>query len=322
MKSPIFLFSLPRSGSTLLQRVLMSHSQVSSVAEPWILLPFCYATKRDGALSEYNNISSAFAVQDFVANLPNAESDYYLALNEFVSKLYQKHCRNGELYFLDKTPRYYLIISDIVKIYPDAKFIFLFRNPLDVMSSMVKTWCDGGFGKMYAYEADLNDGPRALSEGYALLADKSIAIQYEKFVKNPIFYTKEICAYLGLNIEDAMVNEFSAQDTNGRMGDPTGVFEYSSISLESLDKWRKVFSTSYRKKVAFKYVQSLDEGVLRAQGYSKDKMLMDVDSLRVSFSFGFRDRLAVLYAILVRYLKANIFFKKSIWKWAKGRYLT
>ena len=40
MKSPIFLFSLPRSGSTLLQRVLMSHKDIASVAEPWLMLPF------------------------------------------------------------------------------------------------------------------------------------------------------------------------------------------------------------------------------------------------------------------------------------------
>ena len=36
---PIFIFSAPRSGSTLLQRVLAAHTQVATASEPWILLP-------------------------------------------------------------------------------------------------------------------------------------------------------------------------------------------------------------------------------------------------------------------------------------------
>ena len=54
MQAPIFVFSLPRSGSTLLQRVLMSHNDISSVAEPWILLPQIYSLKKEGTLSEYS----------------------------------------------------------------------------------------------------------------------------------------------------------------------------------------------------------------------------------------------------------------------------
>jgi len=40
MKSPIFILSLLRAGSTLLQRILMGHKDIASVTEPWFLLPF------------------------------------------------------------------------------------------------------------------------------------------------------------------------------------------------------------------------------------------------------------------------------------------
>ncbi|MFW6066259.1 MAG: sulfotransferase, partial [Planctomycetota bacterium] len=41
--SPLILFSLPRSGSTLLQRMLSLHGRIASTAEPWLLIPQLYA---------------------------------------------------------------------------------------------------------------------------------------------------------------------------------------------------------------------------------------------------------------------------------------
>ena len=43
---PVFIFSLPRSGSTLLQRVLTGHSEISSFAEPHFLLPLVGIIKK------------------------------------------------------------------------------------------------------------------------------------------------------------------------------------------------------------------------------------------------------------------------------------
>lgn len=55
MITPLFLFSLPRSGSTLAQRMLAAHPAVATVTEPWILLPFLYARKEEGVYAEYRH---------------------------------------------------------------------------------------------------------------------------------------------------------------------------------------------------------------------------------------------------------------------------
>jgi len=68
------------------------------------MLPFCYAHKSKGVLTEYSHSLSSDALEDFISNLPNGENDYFRALNEFASALYQKQCVNNETYFLDKTP--------------------------------------------------------------------------------------------------------------------------------------------------------------------------------------------------------------------------
>ncbi|MBT8101022.1 MAG: sulfotransferase, partial [Gammaproteobacteria bacterium] len=53
MLRPVFLLSLPRSGSTLLQRMLMTHPAISSVPEPWLLLPIFYPRRTSGHSAEY-----------------------------------------------------------------------------------------------------------------------------------------------------------------------------------------------------------------------------------------------------------------------------
>lgn len=319
MKSPIFLFSLPRSGSTLLQKVLMSHKDIASVAEPWLMLPFSYAYKKEGIITEYAHYESYIAFEDFINNLPNKEDDYYQALSTFVNILYEKQCLNNEKYFLDKTPRYYYIIPEIAKVFPDAKFIFLFRNPIHVMSSMVQTWSDNRFKKMYAFERDVNYGPKALTNGYELLKGKAYALQYEEYVLDPEKYTKEICEYLEIDFDENMLSSFAVQDTKGRMGDPTGIKNYNSISPESLEKWKKTFCSNFRKHFLIRYINTMDENVLKIQGYDKNTILNEVNKLPVQYNSFIQDSIDLFYSSLIKNIKKSIYPGKSFKVWRDNK---
>ena len=50
---PIFIVSFPRSGSTLLQRILSTSSDIATAPEPWVALPIAYMMKSVGESSEY-----------------------------------------------------------------------------------------------------------------------------------------------------------------------------------------------------------------------------------------------------------------------------
>lgn len=322
MKSPIFLFSLPRSGSTLLQRVLMSHKDIASIAEPWLLLPLCYANKKEGVLAEYAHISAFNALGDFINYLPNKEDDYNKALGDFANTLYEKQCLKNEKYFLDKTPRYYFIIPEIIKIFPDAKFIFLFRNPVNVMSSMMQTWSNGRFNKMYAYERDLNFGPKALSEGYEMHKNKSLAIQYEEFVTSPDKFINEICEYLNIDYDENMLLNIDSQVMKGRMGDPTGVKEYKTIDKKPIGKWKNNFDSSFRKKYLKNYINSIEEEVLKVQGYDKQEILSNIEKLETSNKNLLQDKIDLIYSDLVQFIKPNIWFGNKFKTWAKNRFFS
>ena len=52
-----------------------------------------------------------------------------------------KKNRNDDfIYFLDKTPRYYWILNEIHELFPEAKYIYLTRNPINVFSSTMTSW--------------------------------------------------------------------------------------------------------------------------------------------------------------------------------------
>ncbi len=273
MKNVIFLFSLPRSGSTLLQRILMSHEKISSVSEPWILLPFLRILKLKDGSGEYGPSPSCEVIKDFIKELPNKEKDYQKEMKSFIFSIYNKVTDVDSDYFLDKTPRYYYIIPEIAKVFPDAKFIFLFRNPLAVMSSVSKTWYGGKlyFGGNYQ---DLYSGPELLAEGYKLLADKSVKVKYENLVNNTEEELKKIFRYLNLEFDNADIDNFNRIKLNGEMGDPNK-YDYKKIEAKLAGKWKKFFNTKFRQKYAKKYLSYLSKDVLNIFGYNKDELLGD-----------------------------------------------
>jgi len=321
MKSPIFIFSLPRSGSTLLQRLLMSHDKISSVAEPWILLPQVYATKNQGVVSEYSSMGSYVAINEFIENLPEGRDTYIRAQRIFFLELYSKMCKEGEIYFLDKTPRYYFIIDEIVEIFPNAKFLFLFRNPVQVYSSLIKTFSNN---KLFYFhmDEDVVLGTKLLSEGYEKYKEKSIAINYEDFVKNPEFQVKKIFEYLNLEIDMSVISNFNKQNTKGSKGDPTGVVNYLSISPKSLDKWKETFATFIRKKHLLSVISKIDSKSLLTQGYDKLEILEEVREINVSFFNYFLTDLKDLFKYkIIRKFSFLLFFSKT-YSWAKEKMLS
>ena len=62
MTRPLFILSLPRSGSTLLQRVLANHPDVATTPEPWVLLPMVYGHTDPDTPAEYDERTCAGAV--------------------------------------------------------------------------------------------------------------------------------------------------------------------------------------------------------------------------------------------------------------------
>lgn len=300
----------------------MSHEDICSFAEPWILLPQIYALKKEGSLSEYSSHTANIGITDFIKNLPQKEIDYKNALRTFMFELYTKQCRNNEIYFLDKTPRYYLIIDEIVDLFPNAKFIFLFRNPVHVYASIVNTWGKKRFNKLFSTYDDIFDGTSKLSNAYLKYKEKSIAIKYEDFVSNPTIELKKTFNYLNINYDEKVLINFNKQKTKGSLGDPTGVKKYNVISPQGLDKWKETFNSYIRKKFALRMIRKLSSKDLETQGYSKNTIVKDIKELKNKKNIlFFRDLLDYLISYIFRKFKINLFIN-SAFSWIKKKYIS
>ncbi|MDX8410933.1 MAG: sulfotransferase [Mariprofundaceae bacterium] len=273
--TPIFIFSLPRSGSTLLQRLLATHDQVSTASEPWLLLPCLYALREKGAYAEYGHRSAAEAISDFCTLLPHGRLDYLEAVRKFSLDIYCKASSSNAKYFVDKTPRYHLIVDDIINAFPDGKFIFLWRHPLSVAASIIETW-GGGKWNLFGYKVDLYSGLENLVEAHTNYQDRAISLCYEDVVVGKAGVYDRLFDYLGLEYGDVLLKQFAGIDLSGRMGDVTGRARYQSVSSDPLLKWRETMANPVRTAWCRRYLNWIGEDRLAAMGYELQAMQEEV----------------------------------------------
>ena len=292
---PLFLLSLPRSGSTLLQRILGSHDAVATSPEPWLLLPQVYALRESGAFAEYGQVPASRAIREFAGRLPGGDDAYLDALRAFAMDLYGTAAHAGALYFLDKTPRYHFIADDLFRIFPEGRFVFLWRNPLSVVSSIVDTW-SGGRWKLERWHADLFEGPPNLVRALGAHRDRCFALRFEDLVASPGRVLPGLFAYLDLPFDPAVLEGFSSVRWEARMGDPTGTARYDGLSTEPLDKWKATIRGSVRTRWASSYLASLGLECLAEMGYDLEGLRREVDAQPGGIGSAPRDAVATLSA--------------------------
>lgn len=316
--NPIFLISLPRAGSTLLQRMLMSHPKITSKSEPWIMLPFVYLLNPEGMVTEYNHQWANTGVQDYIQSLPNGRQDYEKLLREFVTNLYRLNCTNNETYFLDKTPRYYLIIRELSEIFPEAKFIFLTRNPIQIISSIITTFSNNTLRNLHFYYIDFLQGFIKIDEGMRLLGERAIHVKYEDLIAEPTIILKKIFNFLNLPEDFDSIETLDDRGLQGRLGDKWGTYQYNTVDDKSINKWKDVLNERIRKIYVNRIINRLDERILATHGYSKSDLLQEMSELKTRISFrSVQDLIDILRSRVIRFFYFNL-YRKRVRNWTKN----
>jgi len=283
---PVFLISLPRSGSTLLQKLLATSLDVATTNEPWIALPIAYLRRHGGLAAEYWHATCANAIDDVVAQFPNKEEDFRELSRQFILGTYEKLSHGREVrVFLDKTPRYYLISDFLAKTFPDALFVFLFRHPLDVMSSVLRTWHRDTFSPNLAGNAvDLWNGPNLLAQAFLATEGRNIRIHYEDLVSDPMNVLQRLIDFLDVRIPDNALEAYRRVELPGRFGDPTKGEKYDGIAPDSVDSWRHFVKNPYRKRFLRRYIRDLGDSVFTVFEISREDVLRQIDQTPNGFT--------------------------------------
>jgi hypothetical protein len=275
---PLFLLSLPRSGSTLVQRVLAAHDEVVTAPEPWVLLPQVYAMRERGAYAEYGQVPATRAILEFAERLPGGRAAYEEELRHFVLALYGRVAGDRGTYFLDKTPRYHFIVEDLMRLFPEGRFIFLWRNPLAIVASVVETWGKGRWN-VGRWRSDLFDGTANLAAGYSAHAQRSLAVRFEDLVGDALATWPVVFDHLGLTFDASVLTSFRDVSLDARMGDPTGTKRYDSLSTEPLNKWKRTLADPVRKRWCRHYLRWIGDERLALMGYSLGELLAELDAV-------------------------------------------
>lgn len=278
--TPLFLLSLPRSGSTLVQRVLASHPQVATAAEPWVMIPLLFAL-RDGVFAEYNHHSAMLAIRDFCDELPGGIDDYEVAMADACRWLYARASPPGTVYFVDKTPRYHLIVDDLLRLFPEAKFVFLWRNPLAVAGSVIEGFGNGRWN-LTRFGIDLRGGVANLVRAFEGWGDRIHAVRFEDLLSPGADSWHSLFEHLGIDFDPSLLSSFPEVQLRGRMGDHAGRRRYGSISQEPLSKWRTTLSNPLRKAWAKRYIEWIGRDRLAAMGYSYDELVESLNSIKTT----------------------------------------
>lgn len=270
----IFLISLPRSGSTLLQHILASHSSVGATAEPWVLFPTAYALRPQALTADYNAAIGQIALSEFLTQLDGGAEQYYAAVRKMALDLYNSFlAKHNKERFVDKTSRYYLILPELFRIFPQAKYIFLLRNPLAVLASFLESMVFGDWRRLGepGIRNDLLEGYRLVRQGVRYFGDGAIAVRYEDLVGEPETTMLRLCEKLGLEFEPDMLQYGEKVGVlPGRLVDPKSIHRHPTVVADYADAWRSTLRTRQEKHFARAFLSHLGRELVNSLGYSYD----------------------------------------------------
>jgi len=275
MTTPIFILSLPRSGSTLLQRLIATHPAVATTSETWLLLPIFLGYREGHVFASWRQRYLAAAFEDFISELPDGQDRFREAVRRFSGTLFEAACAPGQTHFLDKTPRYHLIAEELIETFPDARFVLLWRNPLAVAASCVTTWARGRFYPDF-YRIDLRNGIENLLDVRQRFGDRLLVLNYEDLVTDPNAVLQNVFAHCGLPPIDDAAGRLADVMLRGRMGDHTGEAS-SDVSTASRDAWPSDFATLPRRAWARRYLQWIGDDRLAAMRYDPKELRQRLD---------------------------------------------
>ena len=280
----LFVISAPRSGSTLLARMLGAHSEVHAPAELHLLTPLAhlgYAERVDAA--PYDPLITQRGLREMVASLPGGEADYLAALRACSDELYAKLLApSGRRLLLEKTPAYSLCLDFISQLYPQARYVVLTRNPLAVWSSQVFSFFDGDFEAAMRLSPLLGRYVPAIARFLREQPVRLHHLRYEDLVANPEACVAELCDFTGLRFESSMV-EYGESGQNlvaKGLGDPISVAKETRPTTASVARWTGDMSGNPAMvEQAQRALASLPDSDLAAWGYERGSLQTDLDAI-------------------------------------------
>ncbi|HMB43755.1 MAG TPA: sulfotransferase, partial [Luteimonas sp.] len=201
--TPIFVVGMPRTGTTLLERILGNHPQIETCGE---LNDF--RQQMQWANNRRLTLTLGADIGEFVAGVDaNVVGQRYLAKTQCLTK--------GKAFYSDKHPLNMVWCGPIMKALPHAKIIHLRRNPMDSCFSNLKELFAPQYYP-YSYALDelgvhYRNYNRLMQHCHAIAPGRILDVRYEDLVMHPEREARRVQDYLGVpaveGVTDILANK-------------------------------------------------------------------------------------------------------------------
>ena len=191
--SPIFIIGLPRSGSTLIEQILASHSQVEGTHELSDLPRTMQSARRKASVHK-----------SFPESIEHLGLEQWTEIGQDYLKSTQKY-RTDRPFFVDKTPNNFIFAGVLKLALPNAKIINARRHPLDS--------CFGSYKQLFAsgqpFTYDLfelgeyySEYQHLMEHWHEVIPNFILDVHYEKVVNDLETEVKRMLDFCGLSFEE------------------------------------------------------------------------------------------------------------------------
>lgn len=279
----VFVVGAPRSGTTLLMRMLNVHPDIHTRPEPHLMTPLAHLGY-DAYVEKapYDPFQSAESIKGLVADLPGGEAAWYGAVRALSDRVYGGLLEpTGKRFFLDKTPAYSLILPFLRNVYPDAVYVVITRHPFAIFSSFAQSFFDDDWEAAHAFNPVIERYVPALA---AFVRDPGVDrfyhVTYADLVTEPERTLRGICAAADMPYLPEMI-EYGRADVSAKgLGDPIGVKADTRPNTRSLEKWaRTVAGDPARIALLQRMLAALDDDDLAVFGVDRATIWAPLDEV-------------------------------------------
>ncbi len=227
---PIFIVGLPRAGSTLLEQILASHSQIDGTHELPDILGLSRRLRGRAAVKVGEEPRYPAILRDIDPELLTQFGEQYIENTRVF--------RQAAPLFIDKMPNNFLHIGLIKLILPNAKIIDARRHPMSC--------CFSGFKQLFAEGQEFTYGLREIGEYYReyvrlmdhwdrVLPGAVLRVQHEDVVSDLDTQVRRMLDFCGLEFEQACIDFYK---TKRNVRTPSAEQVRQPIFTTALEQWR------------------------------------------------------------------------------------
>jgi len=245
----VFLIGFPRSGTTLLDSILRSHSEITVLEEK----PYLLNLRHDFFKQNDNNLSSLLNITQDIRDKIR---------NEYFKKIFSQISKNKRI-IVDKFPLTIIELGFVKCIFPNAKIILAMRHPCDVVTSCFFSSfkINDAMVNFLSWSSTIQFYNKVfdLFEFYSNEMNLNfLTIKYEDLIINFKNNVQKMTKYIGLEYESNMENFYITAKNRSRISTPSYTQVINPLYTTSINRWKNYPNTNETQKKLNKWIKKFN----------------------------------------------------------------